>query len=642
MPGTFAAIEVNQQKGKLPRYVADDVSLPNRCATVCWTWFSTFGVMPNRHVSIAILPFENLSGRADDARLAAGFAQDLITEVARFPALGVIAAESVFASECEGLDEATLGNRLKVAYLLKGSVRRSARALRIAVQLVEAATGQHLWAERYDTPAEELFDILDEMAAKIANALALRIDQTMLNASRRRKIPQLAVYECWLRGMECLQRGSVESDEEARVYFDQALAADPHYARAQAGLSLSHFNEWSCQAWERWEAKEKAAYECARHAEALDPDDAIVQVILAKIEQYRRQHAGAEARYRRALRLAPNDAFVAIQLAMGFALLGEAELAAELGERALLLNPLAPSWWRYYAGQPHFVLRNYARVIELGSQIPTIVTDQPAYLAAAHAYLGQHECAEICAAEFRRVFATRIAPGRVEQPGESLRWLVHVNPFRREEDLRHFTDGLHLAGLDEMAGASSSAGAASATIAWPLGNTFRKEGSLWMACFEHEVAHAQEVRGFKDIAQLLAKPNQELHCLALSGQPADTGRGIEVLDQQARVAYRTRLREIEADLTEAAAANDFGRVETLEQEKELLLDEVRKATGLGGRVRKIGDSAERARSAVTWRIRHAIKKLEAVHPSFARHLRASLKTGAFCSYEPEKETRWFL
>jgi Tfp pilus assembly protein PilF len=166
--------------------------------------------------------------------------------------------------------------------------------------------------------AAELLAVLDEIAAKAANALALRIDQTVLSASRRRKIPQLAVYECWLRGMECLQRGTVESDEEARVYFEQALAADPQYARAQAGLSLSHFNEWSCQAWESWETKVKAADECARRAEALDSNDAVVQVILGKIEQYRRQHAAAEARYRRALQLAPNDAFVTIQLAVGF------------------------------------------------------------------------------------------------------------------------------------------------------------------------------------------------------------------------------------------------------------------------------------------------------------------------------------
>lgn len=216
---------------------------------------------------------------------------------------------------------------MKVAYLLKGSVRRSARTLRIAVQLVEAATGQHLWAERYDMPATELLAVLDDCSegrqctgATDRSDRVERITATKDSAARRVRM--------LVRGMECLQRGTVESDDEARVYFEQALAADPQYARAQAGLSLSHFNEWSCQAWESWEAKEKAAYECARRAEALDPDDAVVQVILGKIEQYRRQHAAAEARYRRALQLAPNDAFVTIQLAVGFALLGEAALAA--------------------------------------------------------------------------------------------------------------------------------------------------------------------------------------------------------------------------------------------------------------------------------------------------------------------------
>ena len=192
-----------------------------------------------------------------------------ITEVARFPALGVIAAESVFAAGFAGLDDAGLGRRLKVAYLLKGSVRRSRERYGSPCNWWKrpraSISGRSVMIYRRRSCLES------QIAAKIANALALRIDQTVLNASRRRKLPQLAVYECWLRGMECLQRGTVESDEEARVYFEQALAADPQYARAQAGLSLSHFNEWSCQAWECWEAKEKAAYVYARRAEALDP-----------------------------------------------------------------------------------------------------------------------------------------------------------------------------------------------------------------------------------------------------------------------------------------------------------------------------------------------------------------------------------
>jgi TolB-like protein len=594
--------------------------------------------MSNRYASIAILPFENLSGSPDDARMAVGFVQDLIAELARFPSVGVIAAESTFAVESIGLDDAGIGRRLAVDYLLKGSVRRAAKALRLSVQLVQLTTSQLLWAERFDVPEEDVFAVQDEIAAKVANALTARIDQTVLLSTRRRQITNLAAYECWLRGMECLQRGTAESDDEARRFFEQALAVDPQYARAQAGMSLSHFNEWSCIAWGCWEEKERLAYECAQRAEALDPDDPVVQVILAKIEQYRRQHGPAETRYRRALHLAPNDAFVLIQLTVGFALLGEAALAAELGERALALHPLGPSWYFYYASIPHFVLRDYARSVELGLKTPIIVTDGPAYLAATYAYLGNQERARFYLDEFRKVFVERISNGRRPEPDEPMRWLMHVNPFRREEDLEHLAEGMRLAGLES----APAAPATTAPIAWPVGNVFRKEGSLWTVCFEHEVAHVPEVRGLQDIAQLLGRPTEELHCVALAGQPADTGRGTEVLDEQARRAYRTRLREIETELTEAEDANDSGRAERLEEERERLLDEMRKATGLGGRDRKMGDAAERARSAVTWRIRNAIKKLDAAHPALARHLTNSVKTGVFCSYTPEKETRWFV
>ena len=145
------------------------------------------------------------------------------------------------------------------------------------------------------------------------------------------------------------------------------------------------------------------------------------------------------------------------------------------------------------------------------------------------------------------------------------------------------------------------------------------------------MAHTPEVRGLQDIEQLLTRPGDELHCLALSGRTAGAGRGVEVLDEQARRAYRARLREIEAELAEAARANDPGRAEPLEEEKERLLDEMRKATGLGGRDRKIGDSSERARSAVTWRIRHAIKSSKSCIP---RSLGTSVSRSKPASFAP--------
>ena len=126
--------------------------------------------MSNRHASIAILPFENLSGSRDDELMAGGFVQDLIAELARFPSIGVIAAESIFAVDSTGLDDAAIGQRLAVDYLLKGSLRRSARSLRLSAQLVQLSSGRHLWAERYDVPHEELFAVQDEIAATSPSA----------------------------------------------------------------------------------------------------------------------------------------------------------------------------------------------------------------------------------------------------------------------------------------------------------------------------------------------------------------------------------------------------------------------------------------------------------------------------------------
>lgn len=206
--------------------------------------------------SIAILPFESLSEAPEDIRLARGFMQDLIAELARFPSVGVIAAESAYAVESKGLGDAGIGQRLAVGYLLKGSLRRAAGSLRLSIRLLQPESGELLWAERYDVAEEEIFSVQDDIAAKVANALTSRIDRAVLQASHRQRVTSLGAYECWLRGMECLHRGTVEADDEARGFFNRALEIDPHYARAQAGLSLSHFNEWSCQAWECWEAKE--------------------------------------------------------------------------------------------------------------------------------------------------------------------------------------------------------------------------------------------------------------------------------------------------------------------------------------------------------------------------------------------------
>ncbi len=587
-------------------------------------------------VTLALLPLENLSGARADARLARGFAQDLIMELARFPALAVIAADSVSAAQSSGADERALARRLGARFLLKGSVRRAGRILRLSLQLVEGESGRHYWAGRYDE--ESLPTLQDEVAAKVAGALALQVDQSLLAASRRRPAATLESYECWLRGMECLQRGTQEADAEGRRFFEQALAGDPEFARAWAGISLSHFNEWSCQTWHKWEEKERLAYESASKAAALDPADALAQLILGRIEQYRRQHDRAAPRLHRALQLAPGDANTLAHLALCFSMQGEHEYGWELARRALELNPLCPPWYYCLAAQTLFPQRRYSEQLEMALRAPPgLVVDAPAFRAASCAYLGDGKRASAFLEELHEDFARRISRGRQAGPEEMLRWILHVNPYREQADSEHLAEGLRRAGLT----GKPTRAPQPAPVPWPVANLFRREAGLWTLSFEHEVAHLADMRGLHDLARLLGQPGEEISCLELAGAVLRE-RGMEKVDARALQAYRQRLRQIETAVAAASQAGRTDRAEALEAEREALLAELKKVTGLGGRGRQSGGAAERARTTVAWRIRHALKKIAAAHPALGRHLQNSVRTGAACVYQPERTVEWHV
>ena len=149
-------------------------------------------------------------------------------------------------------------------------------------------------------------------------------------------------------------------------------------------------------------------------------------------------------------------------------------------------------------------------------------------------------------------------------------------------------------------------------------------------------------KGFADLAQLLGRPGTELHCLELADRPAETGGDVPVLDERARRELKARVRELQQEIDEAAAAHDLGRADHARAELDEIVEHLSGALGLRGRARPLGSAAERARSAVTWRIRNAIKKIGSAHPRLGRHLENSVGTGTFCVYEPETPTNWVL
>ena len=143
-----------------------------------------------------------------------------------------------------------------------------------------------------------------------------------------------------------------------------------------------------------------------------------------------------------------------------------------------------------------------------------------------------------------------------------------------------------------------------------------------------------------DIARLLSTPDRELHCLELMGAVVEEASTGDVLDRAARLQYEQRIRDLQAEIDAAEADRDHARADRSRLEMDALVDHLTAALGLSGRARRAGGSAERARSAVTQRIRSTIRSLRAVHPEFARHLAASITTGTYCAYRPERPVRW--
>lgn len=597
--------------------------------------------------AIAVLPFESLSGETDAAYFARGFAEDLIANLSRFTSLRVVASQSSFT--LGALDSAAEARAREwgVDYVLLGSVRLRGGTLRIATQLVRLEGRETVWAERFDAPLDDVFVVQDEITSRVAGQLAVRIQDQRLARARRLSSAELAAYDLWLRGMDSLKRATLEGDEEARASFRQALDVDPLYAPAHAGLSVSHFNEWSCQAWHLWDESADGAFEHAARAAELDDSDAMVQAVLARVHRYRHEHAEADARAARALALNPNDPYVLIQIAIATMFAGEPGRGLELAERAMQCNPVHPPWYAGTAGWCHFMAGRAPTALPLLERGGDTIVNFGAYRAACHVLAGRLEEARRALEHFERQYQEKIAFGRAPEPGEALRWAVQVEPFRRIEDSRRMPDVLRTAGLADVDVADALDTRAErmvkpADIARPQGSTFRGEDGVWTIDYEGKGARLVEVKGFHDLARLLAAPGVPVHSLELVGAPPETRSRHEVLDEEARRSYQRRIQDLQEDLERAEVDHDLARNEVLRQELDAVLEELSRAAGLRGRSRELGSAAERARSAVTWRIRSAIKKIRAAHPRLGQHLANSIRTGTFCVYAPETAIDWAL
>jgi DNA-binding SARP family transcriptional activator len=389
---------------------------------------------------LAVLPFE-LRSSDDPAHgaFARGLAEDVLLELSRFRSLRVL-------SVGEG------GHAAGADWLLLGAVQAAGGRLRAGTRLVEAASGRQVWAERFDADLADLLDVQERIARSVAAALSLRIDGEALERTRGRAPEALDAYALWLAGMAAMRRGTREADLEARALFERALAREPGFARAHVGLSLSHFNDWSCAAWERWDENEREAW---RHAEAairLDERDHVAHCILGRILLYRREFDRGEGHLRRALALNASDPDVLAHLAIGFAYLGLPEEGTSLVETARRLNPADPEWYVAVLALNHLVAGRAREALALLARAPDAYVDTRALLAAAQAHAGDLAAAREDAARFLARFRRSIAPGAATS--EAIGWVLRVTPLRRAEDRAWLVDGLVRAGLPGAAAAT--------------------------------------------------------------------------------------------------------------------------------------------------------------------------------------------
>lgn len=410
---------------------------------------------------LAIAPFEILTEDPSLALFARGLEDDVRVELSRFRTLDVLARDSTLRATGDGPDALAAGRALGAGYVLSATVRAAAGRLRVSPVLAEAAGGRQLWADRLETDLADLFVTQDRITQAVVSALALRIDDAELAVARLRPTDRLDAYACWIRGMTALRTGSADADAEARLLFRRALDLDPSFARAYAGLSLAHFNDWSCAAWERWDENEREAFRFAEQAAQLDPRDHLAQVVLGRILLYRREFDAAAAHLDRAHALNPNDPDVLVHLALGYAYLGEPARGLALAEAARRLHPFHPDWYFAALAANHFAAGHWRAAADLLGRFPDAWADSRAFLAAAHAHLGELDRAREHARRFLARFAVAIAPGA--RPADAVAWVLRVNPLRREEDRAALVAGLVAAGLPAPAPPAEAARATAAS-----------------------------------------------------------------------------------------------------------------------------------------------------------------------------------
>ncbi|RXT57685.1 adenylate cyclase [Bosea sp. Tri-44] len=382
--------------------------------------------------SIVVLPFVSLGSDPEQDTFADGLTEDLITDLSRTPELFVIARNSAFAYKGKARDVREIAEELGVRYLLEGSARRVAGRVRINAQLVDAMSGEHLWAERFDRGLDDIFAVQDEVTARIVEALLGRLR----TPPPRHRPKSLEAYDLCVRARR-LMDDTPQAAQEAHLLLTRAVSLDPDYAEAYRWLALNHWMGW-VHSGGPTEASRSIALELARKAVAIDPSDAGGRWTLAYLLAYERNFAEADAEFARAIELDPNEADAWAALSDITVLAGRVDEGLDHIRKAFRLNPFPASWYYLPLGQALYAAGEYEAAVEALRRDETHRTSSRRFLAASLAQLGRVDEARAEAELFL-----------VGNPDFSIRHWATMEPFRGAAMRERFVEGFRKAGLPE-------------------------------------------------------------------------------------------------------------------------------------------------------------------------------------------------
>jgi adenylate cyclase len=354
--------------------------------------------------SIAVLPFDNMSGDPEQRFFADGIAEDIITALSCYPSLFVIARNSSFSFSGRGVDLKQLGRQLGVRYVLEGSLRKSGSRVRVTAQLIEAESGNHVWAERYDRDIAEIFAVQDEITLATTTAIAPVIAEAERQRALRKPPASLDAWGAHQRGLWHLSQANSKDDALAATFFQRAIDLDPMFAGGYIGLSSVLARAKGTQ------VKEE---EMARRAVALDGSNADAHARLALSLNARGDHRGARAKAEEALALCPNLAEAQGALGVILAYAGQPAEGVAALMTCIRLDPRAPTLVNRLnqLALAHYFCRDYSAAAEVAERAIRAYPDFPSphrWLAAACGQLGRkaqgkaalQQAMKISAAEF--------------------------------------------------------------------------------------------------------------------------------------------------------------------------------------------------------------------------------------------------